>query len=137
MSNITETSVDIGSLLLETGEQEDGLLTFAGADTYVKGTILARDSSTGKFVLFVKGGVTNGNGVPKAVLLHDTTATGATDESVRVLVEGRVNVNRLVIDADGDASNIDGAVRDQLRDYKITPVDVKQIGGALYTDEDS
>jgi hypothetical protein len=137
MSNITETSVDNGSLLLETGEQEDGLLTFAGADTYVKGTILARASNTLKYVLFVKGGSSNENGIPKAVLLHDCTATGAGDESVRVLIEGRVNVNRLVIDADGDASNIDGKVRDQLRDYKITPVDVKQIGGALYTDEDS
>jgi hypothetical protein len=42
-----------------------------------------------------------------------------------------------VIDADGDDRSIDGAVMDQLRDYKITALDVEQVGGALFTDEDS
>ncbi len=137
MANLETTEIDTGTFLLETGEQEDGLLTFAGADTYVKGTILARHSGNGKFVLFVKGGSSNGNGVAKAVLLDDTTATGAGDVMVRALVEGRVVKSRLVIDADGDDSNIDGAVMDGLRDYGITPVIVGQLDGASYTDEDS
>lgn len=137
MSNMEVTDIDIGSLLLETGECEDGLINFSGADVLAAGTILARHSGTLKFQIFAKGGSSNGNGIPKGVLTYEVTATGSGDVAVRVLVEGKVNKNRLVIDADGDDSNIDGAVLDQLRDYKITAVDVQQLGGALFTDEDS
>ena len=47
--------------------------------------------------------------------------------AVRPLVEGAVCKERLVIDADGDASNIDAAVLDELRDYSIVAVDVKEL----------
>jgi hypothetical protein len=108
-------------------EFRDDVLTFAGADTFVKGTILARDNVSGKLVLFVKGGATNENGIPKAVLTYGVERAGAGDEAVRVLVKGRVRKDRLVIDADGDDSNIDETVCDQLRDYGITPVDTQQL----------
>lgn len=126
--SMTKTTIDNGSVELEGGEFRDELITFAGADTFAAGTILARDSSTLKLVLFVKGGVTNGNGIPKAVLTYPVTATGAGDKKSRVLIAGKVNKNRLIIDADGNDSNIDGAVIDQLRDYGIDPVDVQQLG---------
>jgi len=32
-----------------------------------------------------------------------------------------------VIDADGDASNVDAVVIDQLRDYSLVPVDVDEL----------
>lgn len=127
MSNLTITNVDIGSVILQDGQFRDDLLTFGGAGTVLAGTILARDSVSLKLVPFVKGGSTNENGIPKAILTYDVTSTGAGDESVRDMVSGSVRAERLIILADGDASNIDAAVLDQLRDYSLVSIDVQEL----------
>ena len=127
MANITITNCDLGNVILEGADIRDELLTFAGAATVLAGTILARDSVSLLLVPFVKGGVTNENGIPKAVLTYDVTAAGAGDEAVRACVGGKVRKERLIIDADGDGSNIDDAVLDQLRDYAIIPIDVQEL----------
>jgi hypothetical protein len=120
---LTVTNVDLGSVILRDAKFRDELLTFAGAGTVVEGTILARDSVSLKLVPFVKGGATNENGIPKAVVTYDVTAAGAGDEAIRAMVSGSVRKDKLIIDADGDGSNIDDAVLDQLRDYGIIPED--------------
>ncbi len=125
--NMTVTNNDLGSVVLEDAKFRDDVITFAGADTFVEGTILARDSVSLKLVLFVKGGSTNENGIPKVVLTHDVTATGAGDVPARVMVSGAVRKERLVIDADGDDSNIDAEVIDQLRDYSIVAKNVQEL----------
>jgi len=130
MADPTITNVDLGSVVLDGAPasfQKDKLLTLAGADEIAAGTILAVDSVSLKFVLFVKGGSTNENGIPKAVLTYDASSTGAGDIRVEPLVAGRVKLERLIIDADGDASNIDQAVIDQLRDYGIVALSVQQL----------
>jgi len=127
MSNLTITNIDNGSVFIEQGQFEDGLLTFGGAGTVVEGTILAVDSVSLKYVPFVKGGTTNENGIPKAVLTYDVTAAGAGDETIRAGIEGNVRIDKLIIDADGDGSNVDKAVLDQLRDYGITPRTVTEL----------
>ncbi len=105
----------------------DGILV-ATAKVYPRGTILAVDSVSLKYVPFVKGGSTNENGIPKAILGVELDATaGAGDFAVRPLVSATVNKNLLVIDADGDNSNIDLAVIDQLRDYTIIVEDVEEL----------
>ena len=121
-------NVDIGNLLVRNAEFEDDVFTFAGADTILEGTILARDSVSGKLVLFVKGGATNENGIPKAIISYQISATGAGDLNIRALISGTVRKERLVIDADGDDSNIDSVVRDQLRDYAQIAIDVQELG---------
>lgn len=127
MSNINIEDVNIGSSILCDAEFRDGLITFGGADTLAPGTILARDSVSLKFVIFVKGGSTNENGIPKAILTHEVVATGSGDVPARVAISGKFRKERLIIDADGDDSNIDGAVIDQLRDYGLVPVDVTEL----------
>lgn len=127
MANLTTTNVDLGNVILEGGDFRDELLTFAGAATVVEGTILARDSVSLKLVPFVKGGATNENGIPKALITYDVTATGAGDESIRAAVAGIFRKERLIINADGDGSNIDNAVLDQLRDYGLVPTDVQEL----------
>lgn len=127
MSNITITNNDLGNVVLMDAQFRDGDITFAGADTLLEGTILAVDSVSQKFVPFVKGGVTNENGIPKAILTYEVTATGAGDIASRVGVAGSYRKERLVIDADGDASNVDQAVIDQLRDYGLVPIDVQEL----------
>lgn len=129
MPNVTVTDVDLGSVIVHADAYEhDALVTFGGADVYVAGTILARDTSTQKFIAYVKGGSSNGNGVPRAILTHELTATLAGDLAASVLVAGEINQRRLVIDADGDASNVDGNVRDLLRQTGLIAVDVDQLG---------
>ena len=127
MTNLVTTNNDLGSVILEKGKFRDDLLTLAGADVIAEGTILARDSVSLKLVLFVKGGSTNENGIPKAVLTYPVTVTGAGDVTVRDMVSGSVRAERLIIDADGDASNIDAAVLDQLRDYALVSIDVSEL----------
>lgn len=127
MANPTITNNDLGSVILENAKFQDDLLTFAGAGTVIAGTILARDSVSDKLVPFVKGGAVNENGIPKAVVTYDVVAAGAGDESIRAGVAGDYRKERLVIDADGDASNIDKVVEDQLRDYNIVPIDVQEL----------
>jgi len=137
MSNMTVTDIDTGDVELDESEFEDGVINFSGADTLVRGTILARHTGTLKWQIYVKGGSSNGNGTPQGVLSHELVATGSGDLPLRAMIKGTVNTRRLVIDADGDASNIDATVRDLLRAHGITPVDVDQVGGASFTDEDS
>ncbi|MCP4444730.1 MAG: head decoration protein [Myxococcales bacterium] len=127
MANLTITEVDCGSVIFEKGAFRDELLTFAAAATVLAGTILARDSSTGKMVPFVKGGSTNENGIPKAVLTYEVEATAAGDVPISNMVSGSVRAGRLVIDADGDATNIDAVVMDQMRDYMTVAVDVQEL----------
>lgn len=127
MSNITITNNDLGNVILQDAQFRDGAITFAGAGTLLEGTILAVDSVSLKFVPFVKGGVVNENGIPKAILTYPVTAAGAGDEQARVGVAGSYRKERLVIDADGDASNVDQAVIDQLRDYGLVPIDVQEL----------
>jgi hypothetical protein len=127
MANITTTDVNAGSVELRDGEFEDGLLDIASSGTFPEGLILARDSVSLKFVPFVKGGSSNENGIPKAVLPAQLVADTSADQPIRALVKGVVNLNRLVILADGDASNVDAAVSDQLRSFGIVPLNVVQL----------
>jgi len=129
MPNITIQDINVGSAAKRDDEYKDDLLTLAGADVLLPGTILARDSVSNKLVLFVKGGATNGNGIPKAILTYGVTTTGAGDVKIRALVKGTVSLARIVIDADGTNVNIDNAVIDQLRDYGIYAEAYKQFGG--------
>ena len=126
MSLVIE-NVDQGTVVLADAIHDDGLLTFAGAATSLEGTILARDSVSLKFVPYVIGGSTNENGIPKAILTYPVTAVGAGDEAIRAMVSGRVVQERLVVAADGDASNITDAILDQLRDYGIVAESVTEL----------
>lgn len=128
MANIDITDINTRPVVIDGRSYEDGLLTFAGADTFAPGTILARNTSTKKFQLYVKGGSSNGNGVPRAILTSEVTKAGSGDLGVRVLVAGEVNKKALIIDADGDGGNIDGNVLDLLRQTGLVPEDLDQLG---------
>lgn len=126
--NMTVTNVDLGNVILQDAQFRDELLTFGASGTVVEGTILARDSVSGKLVPFVVGGATNENGIPKAIVTYDVTADAAGDVPIRAGVAGGYRKERLVVDADGDDSNITDAIIDQLRDYGLVPVNVQELG---------
>ena len=127
MPNMIVENIDNGNVLFqaETTVFNEDTLTLAGETTALEGTILARDSVSLKLVPFEKGGTTNNNGIPVTVLTYPATneAVGAGDVPVRVPGGAKVYVNRLVIAADGDNSNVDATVIDQLRDFSIIPAE--------------
>jgi len=127
MSNISVSNNDNGSVVLKNLVDRDDLLTFAGAATVIEGTILARDSVSKNLVPFVKGGSTNENGIPKAVITYEVVATGAGDIPVKAGISGEFYKQRLVIDADGDDTNIDADVINQLQDFSLIAVDSKEL----------
>ena len=127
MSNVTITNNNNGSVILKEGDFRDELLTFVGIATILAGTILARDSVSGKLVPYVIGGVANENGIPKAILTYPVTSTGAGDVAIRDMISGTVRAEKLVVNADGDASNITAAILDQLRDYTLISIDVQEL----------
>jgi hypothetical protein len=129
MTVVTKTTNDNGGVIAPGFKEQTRpeLITFGGAATLLAGCILARDSVSLKLVPFVKGGATNQNGIPKAVLLYPVTAAGAGDVMSDALITGGVRKERLVINADGNDSNIDSAVIDQLRAFGITPVTTQQL----------
>ena len=119
MANIEITTATRRTIVIWDPVYQDDTVKFAGAGTLLAGTIMARDTSDLKLVPFVKGGSTNGNGIPNCVLLDALTAAGAGDVTTRPVISGRLRKGDLVIDADGNASNIDAAVEDQLRTFTI------------------
>lgn len=70
MANLDITNIDTGSIALEDEEHRDEILTFAGADTFVKGTILARRA------------------VALSVVASAVTGTGNGTVSAATVVEG-------------------------------------------------
>jgi hypothetical protein len=129
MAVVTTTSINWGGtdITLRDEQFRDEVVTFAGAATIVRGTILGRITATGKLKAWASGS-SDGSQVPIAVAAYDIVATGAGDVAARVIVRGEVRRNHLIIDADGTGVNITPALIDQLRDYGILPVDVQTIG---------
>jgi hypothetical protein len=129
MPTIVNTSIDTGAVALGNNRFRDDVIAFAGADVFVPGTVLARRTDNAKLFAYVKGGASNGNGVPVAVLTYEVTATGAGDIRCQVLVSGDVKKERLILDADGTSANVDSVVTDLLRSISIIPIDTNQLDG--------
>lgn len=78
-------------------------------------------------VAYVKTTGKGGAQVPVAVMPYDLVATGSGTLAARPIVGGKVNADRLVIDADGDATNVDDAVLDMLKASGIQAIPVIQL----------
>lgn len=124
--SMTITKIDTGSVILQGGDFRDDVVTFASAGTLKPGTILARLTADGKLTPFVISGQ-GGAETPVAVLTYVVTSDAAGDVPIRDMVSGKVRANRLIVDADGDGSNITPAILDQLRDYSVVAIDVSEL----------
>ena len=121
------TNYDFSMVAKGNNTYEDNVITFGGADTLVKGTIIARNTSTLKLQIYAKGGVSNGNGVPVGVLENEVVATGAGDVACRPIMTGIIDSSMLIIDADGDGSNVDATVLDLLRQTGLEPKNFQEL----------
>lgn len=100
----------------------DGGTDFAVGDTFTLPVL----TGSNKLVPFNPAGA-GGAQRPMAVLLDPATRTSGGDLAVRPLVEGEVVKERLIIDVDGNGSNITPTILDQLRAAGVTAVSVKQL----------
>jgi hypothetical protein len=130
MADVDGTRNVVGTGIIERGEYIDILFTVAGADTFLANTVLAVDSVSLKAVPYVKGGATNENGIGRLVLTSELVTTGAGDVAIRAMLDGKLQTGTVVIHADGDASNIDNAVKMQLKGEAIVLVDTVKLGTA-------
>jgi hypothetical protein len=101
-------------------------ITDAATDFIVGDFFTLTVSADGKLVPFAIAGV-GGEQIPKSVVTYDVVAAGAGDEKIRDMVSGRLNGSRLIIDLDGDNSNVTDAILDQLRDYTLVTIDVTEL----------
>lgn len=99
----------------------DGAADFVAGDFFTL-TVVAN----GKLTAYAIGGA-GGVQIPLAILTYEITVTGAEDKPARVGISGKYRKQKLVIDADGDDSNVDNAVMDKLRNYGLVPVDVEEL----------
>jgi hypothetical protein len=83
-------------------------------------------AANGKMVPYAIAGA-GGAQIPKGVLTYAVTAAGAGDEAIREMVSGSVRKERLIIDADGDGTNITDSILDELRSYTLVSIDVSEL----------
>jgi hypothetical protein len=121
---LVTTNFDTGGVVMGNNEYEDGLLKFPGADTYVAGTILARDPLDETWVV-CDPDESDGTEIPSAILTIETVATLASNVSIRGMISGKVRLDKLVYDG-GHA--VDIATVDALRSFGILAVDVDEVG---------
>lgn len=102
-------------------------LTDGSTDFVAGATFTITVAADGKLVVYAIGGA-GGAQVPVAVLTYEVSRTGAGDVPVRIMRGGKVRKERLVVDADGNATNITNAILDQLqRNSNTIAVSTKQL----------
>lgn len=114
MANLTHTQIAGTDVVIQTIESIDDTLNHGGAATIARGTILARNTTSGKLGVYASGG-TDGLNVPKYVLLNECVFSGSGDLPCQAMSVGEVWKSLLIVQADGDDSNIGYAVLEALR----------------------
>lgn len=124
---IGQTEIVSSVPMLANSRYRDEVLTFAAAGPKLAGTLLARAVDGIALVPFVKGAV-DSTGVPLAILAYDLEATAPGNVAFRAAIAGEYRKQYLIIEADGDDSNIDNSVLDALRDFGLVALDVHTLG---------
>jgi len=99
-------------------ESEQAVLTSAGADTVARLTILGRITASEKYGFYASGAI-DGSEVPVAVSLSEVVAAGAGDDPVGVMLGGKVDASKLIIDGSAAGVGITDAIKDSLRTFGI------------------
>jgi hypothetical protein len=101
-------------------------VTDAGTDFIVGDSFTLTVAADGKVVPFATDGA-GGAQIPKLIVTFDVVAAGAGNEPIRAMVSGIVRKQRLIIDADGDGSNITDEILDLIRDFSLISIDVQEL----------
>lgn len=126
MANPTITNFDPYDGVRAVENSEQGELTLVGSDTIKRLTLLGRITATGKYGFYNAGNSPAGTNVPVAVLLSEVSETEAGDYPASVLLSGRVDAGKLIIDGSAAGVGITEAIKDQLRTFGIFAEDVTE-----------
>jgi len=99
----------------------DGSTDFVIGDSFALTT-----TANGNMVVFEKDGA-GGAQIPLAILTYEIQTVTVTSLVIRAGIKGTYKKERLVIHSDGDDSNVDSIVRDQLRDYGLVATNVFEL----------
>lgn len=121
--NIEITTNQTGSLDVFSPMYQQETLTSANADTWAKGTVLGRITTSAKLTIYTSG-ASDGSETPVAVLADEVVFTAAGDKSDQVIIGGRLRLEDLVADGVGDITK---AEQDALRSYGIIAISTKQL----------
>jgi hypothetical protein len=81
---------------LSDGVFESEVFTAPGADTFAKGTLLARLTSSSKLVPY-ETAQSDGSEIPLALLAEELITTGSGDTTLRVFLSGKVRKDQLLV----------------------------------------
>lgn len=128
MANITTTFYDQGGIVIGNPIYEDGLLSFVGADTYAAGTILSTVGvdPTSRYWIPADPTASDGSEICKGILTIQSARTGVGQNSVRVLVGGKVRREKLLFD---NAEPVTDYTVDDLREFGINAIVVTETNG--------
>lgn len=114
----TATIIEVSGL---TFTITDGATDFVVGDKFALPVVADSD-----LVAYAIGGL-GGSQIPTHVLTYAVTSTGAQDIPIDAMVSGEVRKERLIVDADGDGSNLTNAILDQLRSAGIVSINVDEL----------
>ena len=123
MGSVIVTNIDIGNIVLERAEFRDDVFASTVTDSFASGTILARDSVSGKMVAYAPLG-TNETNIPKGVLTYTLNTVDTTDSRVRFMVSGVLRADRLLVHTGEPVTKV---MLDQLRDYSLIAMDFTEL----------
>ncbi len=119
MANPIITNFDSLDGVRAVTEAEQAELSSVGVDTVARLTILGRITATGLYAFYNVANVPAGTNVPVAVSLSEVVAAGAGDDTVAVMLGGRVDESKLIVDGTGPGVGITEAIKDSLRTFGI------------------
>jgi len=118
----TVTNYDPHDGIRAVNHDEQGVITFAGAATVAKCTILGRITATGKYCYYSSGDSPAGSANIQGVSLNEVVATGAGDKPIGVMRNGTVDEDLLIIQGNDPGVGITDAIKDALNDIGIRVV---------------
>jgi hypothetical protein len=126
MANPTITTFDPYDGVRAVEASEQGELTIGDADDVARLTILGRITATGLYGAYNSGNSPAGTNVPVAVSLSRVNESAAGDYPLSVLLAGRVDSSKLIIDGSEAGVGITEAIKDSLRTFGIIVEDVTE-----------
>jgi len=127
MANISITNYDT-SLGIRSEHTEQAVIAGQGTDNFIRGTILGRITSGGKYYPYNTGNSPSGTNVPVAILLNEVDTTVSVDSPCGVMLTGEIDEDKCMIDGGTIGANITEAIKDTLRTYGIIVKSKTEIG---------
>jgi hypothetical protein len=116
--NITIINYDT-SLGIRPENTDQSVITGAGVDTFIRGTLMGRITSSGKWFPYNTGDSPSGTNVPKGILLNEVVTAEVADYPAAIMLTGEIDEDKCMIDGGTLGANITEAIKDTLRTYGI------------------